>query len=112
MVYARMDSEAMANGTCECSGCGRHNNLQHSHLLSRRQHPELICDPKGIVYDCGSIGEVKGCHDIWEDKFPEELVNLKNLSYRLEYVMEHDDKLYWDLIDKINKYLDENKPRQ
>jgi hypothetical protein len=109
-VYAVMDAEAISNGEFYCSGCGHGDRkLTHSHILSRKQHPELVCERANIVFDCATVGEGKGCHDIWEDKFPEELVMLKNLTYRLEYVMQHDDNLYWDLIEKINKHLDEKK---
>jgi len=104
-VYQEMDLEAVQGEGIICSGCGRGLKVDHSHILSRKQHESLITDPDNIVYDCKSIGEHKGCHDKWEEKNPSELLKLKNIGYRLEYVMKHDSKLFWELTDKINEYL-------
>jgi hypothetical protein len=107
VVYKIMDDEAMRTDLLFCCGCEDGSRpVHHSHILSRGQHKKLIADPANILYDCVSIGGIKGCHDKWEDKYPNELVQLKNLGYRLEYVAKHDSALFWDLIDKINKYLE------
>lgn len=59
-VYAQMDLEAAQGDGIVCSGCGVSSAISHAHILSRKHHPELMCDPANIVYDCMSVGDARG----------------------------------------------------
>jgi len=76
-----------------CTGCGRSDvPLSHSHLIPRSRRQDLITDKNNITYHCLSMGERKGCHDIWDsaDKY-------KLLDYHksMEYILSMDTEYYF-----------------
>ena len=76
-----------------CTGCGRSDvPLSHSHIIPRSRRQDLITDKNNITYHCLSIGERKGCHDIWDnaDKY-------KLLDYHksMEYILSMDTEYYF-----------------
>ena len=73
-----------------CTGCGRSTNLSHSHLIPRSRRKDLVTDKRNITYHCLSIGEHKGCHDMWETKERDKLLDYcKNMEYILEVATEY-----------------------
>lgn len=91
-VYKEMDETREA----VCSGCGREDVLlSHSHIISRHQNKSLESDPENIVFDCLTMGERKGCHDIWEHGTQKEKVEkLLNYQERMQYIYEKEPKLW------------------
>ena len=76
-----------------CTGCGKSNvPLSHSHLIPRSRRPDLTTDKKNITYHCLSIGERKGCHDIWESNQRYKLLDYHN---NIEYILEVDTEYYF-----------------
>jgi len=79
-----------------CTGCGRTTNLSHSHLIPRSRRKDLVTDKRNITYHCLSIGEHKGCHDMWETK---ERVKLLDYCKNMEYILEVDTEYYFLITD-------------
>jgi hypothetical protein len=80
-----------------CTGCGRSDvPLSHSHLIPRSRRPDLQIDKRNITYHCLSIGERRGCHDIWEG-----VKRYKLLDYprNMEYILEVDTEYYFLLTE-------------
>ena len=76
-----------------CSGCGRSDvPLSHSHIIPRSRRRDLITDKNNIQYLCLSMGERRGCHELWESKNKTKL-----LCYHknIEYVLEKDTEYYF-----------------
>ncbi|MGI4864177.1 MAG: hypothetical protein ACRYFZ_09670 [Janthinobacterium lividum] len=45
-----------------CFTCGNPYDLQNSHILTQKQHPEHRANPRNIVREC------PGCHLLWENQ--------------------------------------------
>ena len=82
-----------------CSGCGRADvPLSHSHLIPRSRRADLSYDKRNITYHCLSFGERKGCHEIWESRDKDKLLDYhKNLEYILLVDIE-----YYFIITELN----------
>ena len=84
-----------------CSGCGQHGNvvpLSFSHIIPRSRRGDLVTDRKNITLHCLSIGERKGCHEIWESRDRDKLLDyFSNLAYIKEV-----DKEYYYIITELN----------
>ena len=82
-----------------CTGCGRADvPLSHSHLIPRSRRADLSFDKANITYHCLSMGERKGCHEIWESINKDKLLDYhKNLEYILEMDIE-----YYFIITELN----------
>ena len=82
-----------------CEGCGRADvPLSHSHIIPRSRRADLICIKDNIQYLCLSMGERKGCHEMWESRNKSKL-----LCYHknLEYILQEDTEYYF-LITELN----------
>ena len=76
-----------------CTGCGRSGvPLSHSHLIPRSRRSDLVTEKKNITYHCLSMGERKGCHDIWESK---DRYRLLDYHKNMEYILEVDTEYYF-----------------
>ena len=76
-----------------CCGCGRSDvPLSHSHIIPRSRRKDLITSKDNIQYLCLSMGERKGCHDIWESKQRTKLLCYHN---NMEYILEVDTEYYF-----------------
>jgi len=83
-----------------CTGCGRSGDvvLSHSHIIPRSRRADLSYDKRNITYHCLSFGERKGCHEIWESRDKDKLLDYhKNLEYILLV-----DTEYYFLITELN----------
>ena len=84
-----------------CFGCGKHGNavpLSFSHIIPRSRRGDLVTDRRNITLHCLSIGERKGCHEIWESKNRDKLLDyFSNLAYIKEV-----DKEYYYIITELN----------
>ena len=99
-VYQQMDEEQEHY----CSGCGRAGvPLSHSHLIPVGLRKDLEADPRNIVYDCLSIGNRLGCHDIWEHGTMAEKMMLANFQERMQAIKELDEAHYWKLVFRIKE---------
>lgn len=79
----------------KCTGCGRYNySLSHSHIIPRSRRPDLTTDIKNITYHCLSMGEIIGCHDIWEHGTMEEKKMLLDYESNMDYIKSVDDEYY------------------
>lgn len=84
-VYKEMDDKTPHI----CSGCGSGAfPLSHSHIIPVSQHLEFEAELKNIVYDCLTIGEHKGCHDIWEHGTTAQKELLLNYTQRMTVIKE------------------------
>ena len=84
-----------------CEGCGRTEAavpLSHSHIIPRSRRTDLICSKKNIQYLCLSIGNRRGCHEIWESR---DKTKLLCYHKNLEYILEADTEYYF-LITELN----------
>ena len=84
-----------------CSGCGKHGNavpLSFSHIIPRSRRGDLVTDRKNITLHCLSIGERKGCHEIWESR---ERYKLLDYFSNLAYIKEVDLEYYY-IITELN----------
>tara|TARA_R100000655_G_scaffold67560_1_gene105881 strand:+ start:221 stop:556 length:336 start_codon:yes stop_codon:yes gene_type:complete len=82
-----------------CSGCGRSDvPLSHSHYIARSRRKDLELDPNNITYHCLSIGERKGCHDLWEGGVADKQ-KLLDYPRAMEYILENDTELYFLLME-------------
>jgi len=80
-----------------CSGCGRADvPLSHSHLIPRSRRADLVFDKANITYHCLSFGERKGCHEIWESRDRDKLLDYHK---NLEYILEMDTEYYFILTE-------------
>lgn len=78
-----------------CSGCGSGSfPLSHSHIIPVSLRKDLENDPENIVYDCLSIGEHRGCHDIWEHGELYEKEMLLNYQERIKIILKKDKKYF------------------
>ena len=85
-----------------CNGCGRSDvPLSHSHLIPRSRRKDLETNKKNITYHCLSMGERRGCHDMWES-----LDRIKLLDYHknMETILELDVEYYY-LISGIGEKI-------
>ena len=82
-----------------CTGCGRADvPLSHSHLIPRSRRKDLEADVKNITYHCLTMGDRKGCHDIWESRDKDKLLDYyKNMEYILEV-----DTEYYFILTELN----------
>ena len=88
VVYQMIDRSRPAI----CEGCGDPNclPLDHSHLASQKQYPDLACDPRNIKL------HGRECHRKWHGEMPgrEEMKDWKaNLEYLLEKAPEQYHKM-------------------
>ena len=84
-----------------CEGCGRTEAavpLSHSHIIPRSRRTDLICDKDNIQYLCLSIGNRKGCHELWESR---DKTKLLCYHKNLEYILQEDTEYYF-LITELN----------
>tara|TARA_R100001594_G_scaffold35124_2_gene64263 strand:+ start:3096 stop:3431 length:336 start_codon:yes stop_codon:yes gene_type:complete len=78
-----------------CTGCGRSDvPLSHSHYIARSRRKDLETDPRNITYHCLSIGERKGCHNLWEGGLSEKQ-RLLDYPKAMEYILEEDPELFF-----------------
>ena len=76
-----------------CTGCGRSDvPLSHSHYIARSRRKDLEIDINNITYHCLSIGERKGCHQLWEGC-------MQDYPKAMEYILEKDTELYFLLTE-------------
>ena len=84
-----------------CFGCGKHGNavpLSFSHIIPRSRRGDLVTDRRNITLHCLSMGERKGCHEIWESRDRDKLLDyFSNLAYIKEV-----DKEYYYIITELN----------
>ena len=64
-----------------CTGCGR---------------SDLITDKDNITYHCLSIGNRKGCHDIWDSGDRHKLLDYHK---NIEYILSVDTEYYFLIVD-------------
>tara|TARA_R110000772_G_scaffold63077_1_gene141423 strand:- start:383 stop:706 length:324 start_codon:yes stop_codon:yes gene_type:complete len=76
-----------------CTGCGRSDvPLSHSHLIPRSRRQDLITVKENITYHCLSMGERKGCHDIWDSTDKHRLLDYHK---SMEYILSVDTEYYF-----------------
>jgi len=101
-VYKEIDNERLPI----CSGCGSSNYpLSHSHLIPRSKRKDLEIVKENIVFDCLSIGDHKGCHDKWEGRDGKDLMSLKDIHNRLNYIKIADPIYYEFIFHKIKPFI-------
>jgi|TARA_R100001230_G_C5666535_1_gene171170 5-methylcytosine-specific restriction endonuclease McrA len=85
-----------------CTGCGQNGYavpLSFSHIIPRSRRRDLITDKRNITLHCLSMGERKGCHEIWETN--KERHTLLDYFTNLAYIKEVDEEYYY-LITELN----------
>jgi len=84
-----------------CSGCGQSGYavpLSFSHIIPRSRRGDLVTDRRNITLHCLSMGERKGCHEMWEGKERDKLLDyFHNLAYIKEVDLE-----YYYIITELN----------
>jgi len=82
-----------------CTGCGRSDvPLSHSHYIARSRRKDLETEPDNITYHCLSMGERKGCHQLWEGGIADKQ-KLLDYPKAMEYILENDTALYFLLTE-------------
>jgi hypothetical protein len=88
-VYTELANERPAY----CTGCGRSDvPLSHSHLIPRSYNKSLETNKDNITYHCLSMGERKGCHEIWEGK---DRSNLLDYPKNMETILQLDESYFF-----------------
>jgi hypothetical protein len=77
-----------------CTGCGTTQRLSHSHLIPRSRRKDLEADIDNLTYHCLSIGEIKGCHDVWEHGTLDEKMLLHDFESNMLYIKRIDFEYY------------------
>lgn len=85
-VYEQLKTPNMC-----CSGCGTKERLSPSHVIPRSRRADLITDPRNITWHCMSMGEIVGCHEIWESH---DRPKLKDYEKNMAYIKEVDEEYY------------------
>jgi hypothetical protein len=95
-VYKKIDN----NREKFCEGCGRGDRpLSHSHILSRKSRPDLICEEDNIQLHC--FGSSDGCHEKWERGRPEEIKQMLDFRRNLDYIKMVDDVIFNKIVFKF-----------
>ena len=77
-----------------CTGCGRYDvPLSHSHYIPRSRRKDLETNINNITYHCLSIGETKGCHDLWDGNITDKK-KLLDFDDAMEYIKKTDKEFY------------------
>ena len=99
-VYAIIDEKAHDEERFCCWSCGSHEALSHSHILGRGSHKEFMLVIENIILQCSD------CHTAWEHRDYGKIKAFKNLEYIFKYLAKTDTKVFWDVIESINFYID------
>jgi hypothetical protein len=89
-----------------CTGCHGNQRLSHSHLVPKGQNQSLKTVKANIVYHCLSMGEIKGCHSIWESI---EFWKLKDAEANMRYIYDADRTYFWLKLDHSFRVYYERK---
>ena len=82
-----------------CTGCGTTQRLSHSHLIPRSRRKDLEAAIDNLTYHCLSIGEIKGCHDIWEHGTLQQKSQLNDFTDNMQYIKRIDPE-YYELVTR------------
>lgn len=77
-----------------CTGCGTTQRLSHSHIIPRSRRKDLEANIDNLTYHCLSIGDIRGCHDIWEHGTMEEKKSLYDFEQNMQYIKSVDEVYY------------------
>ena len=78
-----------------CSGCGRWQNLTHSHIIPRSRRRDLTTDINNITYHC------MDCHTKWERGVNAD--ELDDFQVNMSYISEVDEQYYHIREQKLEK---------
>jgi len=81
-----------------CTGCGTEHRLSHSHLIPRSRRKDLEASHANITYHCLSMGDTKGCHDIWEHGSIDDKKMLNDFEKSMQYIKAVDSEYYYLLL--------------
>ena len=77
-----------------CTGCGRSDvPLSHSHIIPVSRRKDLQLEKDNITYHCLSIGDRKGCHEMWESRSERSM--LLDYHVNMEYILDVDPEYYY-----------------
>lgn len=82
-----------------CEGCGTHDALTNSHILSVKQRDDLRDDETNIQPLCMS------CHIRWESWSVEEMIKLLCFEDNMKYIEQKDEGKFWRYMYKVIDYL-------
>ena len=81
-----------------CTGCGKTDNLSHSHIIPRSRRKDLVLDPNNITYHCLGSVDRKGCHELWEGSISQKM-KLLDYHVNLDYILDVDTEYYYLLTE-------------
>ena len=102
--YEEFDQIMIDNDSWYCRGCGKAENLSHSHIIRqswcKNNNLEYLCfDHRNITLHC-----LSSCHQKWESGVIEWMVQLNDFWYNLEFIRtiseQEYQKIYQKLLDK------------
>lgn len=88
-----------------CDECRTTERLSHSHLIHRSYHGQhqgvpLAVVKENIVYHCISMGEKKGCHELWDSM---DAPKMKTFEKNFRMIHKLDRTFFWK---KLHSMLD------
>lgn len=87
---------------CEdCKKKGRNILLDRSHLISRKERPDLLSCVENVTTMC------RRCHEYWESNT--SAIKLKKFEYWMDIVYELDQTVFWKRLNKMLSLFPEEK---
>jgi hypothetical protein len=100
-IYRRNKAfDKMHEGERYCRGCHSYSRpLSRAHLIRISLRKDLEMELNNMAYLCLSVGDIRGCHEIWDDSNLDEKKKLLCFNEFMQYIKEKDELLY----NRLNK---------
>lgn len=96
--------EALINekgGACE--SCGRHGNVDLSHLIPRSQRKDMECDTANLALKC------RKCHAEYESRNFFAIRKFKNYEEIMSRIKILDEGYFWRMVNKFNDQVEKSR---
>lgn len=101
-AYKEFDKKKQDEDEVYCTGCGTTSCLSHSHLVPISFNKDLEADINNLTYHCLAMEGLEGCHNKWESRDIELMLQLNDFEVNLEKVRELDYKYYLTIKERLD----------
>lgn len=101
-AYKKFDKKKQDEDEVYCTGCGTTSCLSHSHLVPVSFNEDLEADVNNITYHCLAMEGQKGCHNKWESRDINLMLELNDFEENLEKVKKLDYQYYLIIKDRLD----------
>lgn len=88
----------------KCDECYTGERLSHSHLAPKAHFQKLAILKENIVYHCMTMGDIVGCHDLYEGMQVAKMKNFEKYYRFLHAYSEETRKYFWSRCFKLMDY--------